>query len=193
MTSNNIIISYEDLQNTLDDGQLLITAAEIHGLLMGFYSAGLSHDDTAWKQQITKHLKESPSMKQFIDQHFTAVNNALCKMINAEIFGLQLLLPDDNSTTVARGEALGYWCQGFILGYHQVTELKDGSDVDLDDALSDIEEISNIDLDSIGKSEEDEKSLFQLTEHIKVSAQLIHSIVNENNGLNSQKDAKTLH
>jgi uncharacterized protein YgfB (UPF0149 family) len=52
-----------------------------------------------------------------------------------------------------------------------------------------MEEISNIDLDTIGSTEEDEKLLFEIMEHIKVAAQLIHSV----NGQSPITANETLH
>jgi uncharacterized protein YgfB (UPF0149 family) len=185
----NDLLTYDELQKLLDENQLLITVAEVQGLLMGFYSAGLSFDDTSWKKQLVKQLATQESIPSSIDSELIKINTVLCEMITANIFGLELLLPDDNSTTVARGEALGYWCQGFLLGYMQLTENKEESDEDVADSLADMEEISNIDLDSIGNSEADEKSIFELTEHIKVAAQLIHSV----NGQSPASADETLH
>jgi uncharacterized protein YgfB (UPF0149 family) len=110
-------------------------------------------------------------------------------MISNNLLSLELLLPDDESSIVARGEALGYWCQGFVLGYFQLTENKDEADEDVVEAIDDLEEISNIDLDSITESEADEKLLFQISEHIKVAAQLIHST----NGQKPTNVNETLH
>ncbi|RLA02736.1 MAG: hypothetical protein DRQ47_06425 [Gammaproteobacteria bacterium] len=170
------LASYDDLQKLLDANQYLITVAELQGLLMGFYSAGLELDDHSWKKHLMKQLAVSELQPEFVAIQLTEINKALVSMISSEIFGLELLIPDDESPTTTRGEALGYWCQGFLLGYMQVTENKEETDEDVADALEDLEEISNIDLDSIGNTEEDEKSLFEITEHIKVTAQLIHSV-----------------
>ena len=189
MTYSNDILDYDSLQKLLDDNQYLITVAELHGLLMGFYSAGLDPDDLSWKKQLMKQLSVSEPMPTVIFEQLLAINHHLIEMIGAQLFGLELMIPDDDSSTTARGEALGYWCQGFLLGYMQVTENKNELDDDVADALADLEEISNIDLDSVGSSEEDEKSLFEITEHIKVSAQLIHSV----NGQNPKKPDATIH
>ena len=189
MIDNREILTYDQLQKLLDDNQYLITVAELQGLLMGFYSAGLELDGLSWKQQLLKQLSVSGPMPEVIEKELTALNGALCEMLTREIFGIELLIPEDDSSTVARGEALGYWCQGFLLGYLQVTENKEEADEDVADALLDIEEISNIDLDSVGSTEEDEKSLFEITEHIKVAAQLIHSV----NGQSPANPDETVH
>lgn len=186
---NHDLLTYDELQKLLDDNQLLITVAELHGLLMGFYSAGLGFDELTWKKQLLKQLATSNPIPEMIDAELTKINSMLCEMITANIFGLELLLPDDSSTTVVRGEALGYWCQGFLLGYMQITENTEEADEDVTDSLADMEEISNIDLDTIGSTEADEKSLFELTEHIKVAAQLIHSV----NGQSPANKNETLH
>lgn len=179
MTSSKRMFDYEELQKLLDDNHFLITAAELQGLLMGFYSAGLSLIDLTWKQQLLKQLSVKEPMPEVIEAVIVNLNDSLKEMICSNIFGLELLLPDDESTTIARGEALGYWCQGFLLGYMQVTDKKEETDEDVEDSLSDLEEISNIDLDTIGNTEEDEKLLFEITEHIKVAAQLIHNVNGE--------------
>jgi len=173
-TSN--LFTYSEFQNLLDKNQYLITVAELQGLLMGFYAAGLSLDDQSWKQHLLKQLSKSEPVPPVLSEQLDKLNNDIRQMIIGNLIGLELLIPEDDSTTVARGEALGYWCQGFLLGYMQLTENKEEIEEDLADALDDLEEISNIDLDSIGSSEEDEKMLFEIAEHIKVAALLIHSV-----------------
>lgn len=182
-------LDYNELQKLLDNNNLMITAAELQGLLMGFYAAGLAPDQLSWRQELMKQLAVQGAIPEHIDSQLQSINDTLCAMITSEIFGLELLLPDDEATIVARGEALGYWCQGFLLGYMQVTENKEETDEDVADSLSDIEEISNLDLDTIGDTEEDEKSLFELTEHIKVTAQLIHGV----NGQSLDNSDATMH
>lgn len=189
MSNNNKFLPYDQLQKLLDDHQYLITVSELQGLLMGFYAAGLPSFSLSWKQLLMKQLSVSEPMPEVIENELVAINVSLCESINGQLFGLQLLLPDDDCSTITRAEALGYWCQGFLLGYMQVTENKEETDEDVADSLADLEEISNIDLDSVGNSEEDEKSLFEITEHIKVAAQMIHSV----NGQNPANDDKTFH
>ncbi|PCJ49345.1 MAG: hypothetical protein COA74_05650 [Gammaproteobacteria bacterium] len=181
--------NYDELQQLLDDNHLLITVAELQGLLMGFYAAGLDLNDLSWKANLLKQLSTTEPVPDVIDTELTRINGELREMISTELFGLELLLPPDESSAVARAEAMGYWCQGFLLGYLQLTENKEESDEDVDDALSDLEEISNLDLDTVGSTEEDEKSLFELAEHIKVSAQIIHSV----NGQSPAQEDETLH
>lgn len=187
--NNSELITYNELQTLLDKNQYLITVAELQGLLMGFYSAGLRLDEQSWRKLLLKQLSVAEPIPPAIENELVQINQTLCEMITGHILGLELLLPDDDSSTVERGEALGYWCQGFLLGYMQVTENKDEVDEDVADALADLEEISNIDLDSIGSTEADEKSLFEITEHIKVSAQIIHSV----NGQSLAGAGETLH
>jgi len=189
MTQSRTIHDYDELQKLLDDNQYLITVAELQGLLMGFYAAGLDLSDQSWKANLLKQLSATDPMPESIEKELNGINAELIEMISAELFGLTLLLPRDESSTVARAEALGYWCQGFLLGYMQVTENKEEQDEDVADAITDLEDISNLDLDSVGNTEEDEKSLFELTEHIKVSAQLVHSV----NGQSPAQGDETIH
>ncbi len=173
--NTNRAFSYDEFQNLLDNNQYLVTGAELQGLLMGFYAAGLNLDDQSWKSQLLKQLSKTEPVPFVLTEQLDRINNEIREMITGNLIGLELLIPDEESTTVARGEALGYWCQGFLLGYQQLSENNEEKDEDIIDALDDLEEISNIDLDSIGNSEEDEKMLFEITEHIRVAALLIHS------------------
>ena len=180
---------YGEIQNLLDNNRYLITAAELQGLLMGFYSAGLDLDEQSWRKPLLKQLTQSEPVPALLDQQLVRINNELREMITGSIIGMELLLPEDDCPAEERGEALGYWCQGFLLGYMQLSENKDEDDEDVADALDDLEEISNIDLDSIGDSEEDEKMLFEITEHIKVAAQIVHSVY----GQKPRDESETLH
>lgn len=183
------ILDYNALQTLLDDNQYLMTVAELQGLLMGFYSAGLAVDGSSWKQPLMRQLSAVDAMVSAIEEPLCQLNISLTEKITRQIFGLDLLLPDDACSTQVRGEALGYWCQGFLLGYFQISETKDETDEDVVDALSDLEEIANIDLNSIGSTEADEKYLFELTEHIKVVTQLIHGTY----GQRLQKVEESIH
>jgi len=168
--------SYDEVQLAFDDNNLLITIAELQGIMMGFYAAGLELNSNQWRSELNRQVSLKDTLPEFINTELNAINEELVEMISQQLFSLKLLSPDDETSTVVRGEALGYWCQGFLLGYLQVSEQIDENDEDVVDALEDLEEISNIDLDSIGSEEEDEKLLFELSEHIKVAAQLIHSV-----------------
>jgi len=180
---------YGEIQNLLDNNQYLITVAELQGLLMGFYSAGMELDEQSWRQQLLKQLTKTEPVPAGLDQQLVRINHELREMITGSVIGMELLLPEDDCPAEERGEALGYWCQGFLLGYMQLSENKDEDDEDVADALDDLEEISNIDLDSIGSSEEDEKMLFEITEHIKVAAQIVQSVY----GQRARVESETLH
>ena len=169
-------ISYLALQAALDNAQCLMTAAELQGLLVGFYAAGLKVDNSAWREQLFPLLALSDEATEQLVPTLELVNEQLVSMLTANIFGLEMILPDESESMVAQAEALGFWCQGFTQGFLTIKPKKSFDDEDALDALSDVEAVAEIDLDSIEGDAEDEKALFEVAEHIKVATQMLHSI-----------------
>lgn len=90
-----------------------------------------------------------------------------------------VLLPDDDAPLALRAEALADWCHGFMQGFTSVGKADEGPYADeLDSAVVDeiLEDFSAITRATAGEraSEADESALAELTEYVRVSAQLVY-------------------
>lgn len=88
-------------------------------------------------------------------------------------FGFRLLLPDDETELAARVEALGHWCQGFLLGIN-AAGVRDPKALpgDLPEIVDDFLGISQAERYELVDEEEDETAYAELVEYVRVSAQL---------------------
>jgi uncharacterized protein YgfB (UPF0149 family) len=166
-------ISFDQLQDLLMRQDLPITAGEIQGILTGLYAAGMPLNASDWHQRLINFIGTDESLLPGTTE---AIVNAQ-KRLKEELIDAQgeltLLLPDDDAFIVDRAEAIVYWSQGFILGYQADDDKLAPSDDNAMEAFEDIKAISQLDLDSIAETEDDEKALFSLQEHLKVSALLV--------------------
>lgn len=150
-----------------------VTAEELQGILMGVFSAGLSTDNPTWLEQMYSLVSQSPSEQEVLKETLQSIQQNLSHALETHETSLQLFLPGDDDFIVDRAEALVYWTQGFLLGFQAISSVRTLTDDTAKEAYDDIEQISQLDLESISEQETDEKDLYALQEHIKISAMII--------------------
>ena len=101
-------------------------------------------------------------------------------------FGLELLLPEDESPVSERGEALVSWCRGFLGGVG-LAGIEPQLGEEAREALEDVARIAESDV-SYDDPEADEEALVEIEEFVRVAALLIHG-----DCLAGQHDRKRLH
>ena len=171
MTQNRL--DYNALMALLMRHKLSITAAELQGMAMGLYAAGLPLDAKDWKQQLFAFISNEPAQLAALDEQLTELQKQLVAALAGEQDAFELLLPTDDEFIIERAEALTYWCQGFNLGFQSLSSPRAIVEENAKEAFEDLDAISHLDLDSISEELDDEKDLFSLIEHVKVSSLLI--------------------
>ena len=93
--------------------------------------------------------------------------------IDAEDFGFQLLLPDDDSMLSTRLQAVSHWCQGFLMGitHAGITDI-DKLASNLPEIVRDFVEVSRAESFEIENSEEDEASFVEISEFVRMGTLL---------------------
>ncbi|MEY2701152.1 MAG: hypothetical protein RIQ52_1907 [Pseudomonadota bacterium] len=151
--------------------ELGASAAEAHGLLSGLLCLDGRLGSSQWlekllgKEAATLAAQDEALMEQLF--HYTRDDMA------AADFSYSLLLPDDDEALTERAQALGEWCQGFLmgLGYQQGAEgMWPG---DASEILEDILQIASI--DPMDVAESDEGDYLELQEYLRAGVQLIRS------------------
>jgi uncharacterized protein YgfB (UPF0149 family) len=169
---------YEICDMLVAEDSMTSSAAELHGLLSGYLSAGARFSHEAWLKlaaeltDITDYRHESSKLA------LTDLYDGVLAQLKQIDFGFQLLLPDDDLTIAERAEALGSWCQGFLTGFglqggHTNESLSD----ELKEALGDMEQIAQIELEP-DADEDSESDLMELQEYIRVSSMMIFTECN---------------
>jgi len=170
----NLLPNYEAFENQLMNQQVPITPAELQGILMGFYAAGMPLTQSNWLQQILQLVTNDDALESLLKEPLSGIQQQLKhELIDAQ-GSLTMLIHSDDAFIVDRAESLVYWSQGFILGFESLSGEKHLRDEEAKEAYSDIKEITQLDLDSIQDNAEDEKLLYSIQDHIKISALLVY-------------------
>lgn len=163
-------LSYQDVQEIVLNSASVASAAEAHGVLSGLLCLNGQADCDQWLEAI---FGESRSR---LDSDERAVLSALCETTRHQLddfdFSFELLLPDDELPLSERANALGEWCQGFLygLGYRSDGAEWSGESTEV---LHDILEISRLNPDSAGES--DEAAYTEIAEYVRVGIQVIRA------------------
>lgn len=178
----------------LDQSYLMASAAEVHGLIAGLLSAGVSAEPAKILPVLHDFLNDgqalSPPVKADISDLIMQTSESLAQTD----YSFALLLPGDDDSLPERLEAMVEWTQSFLVGFAiQQNDLSLCS-VDVKDAIEELTEITKIDVFAIddNSAESNEESYFLVLEHIRL---LVLTCYNEV-GLkfsSSEVQNKTLH
>ncbi len=168
-------VDYEYMGQCLTDVGVDAGASGAHGLLCGLICGG-----EAMPQQ--RLLAEWFSSEPMDDPAVVACRDAvdeLVRAVDASIdgidFGFPLLLPDEDAPLSQRAVAVRDWCEGFLYGVGLVGAAGDtGLPAQAKEALQDLAQISQMDVDGIAGDEVEEEALTEVTEFIWVAAMLVY-------------------
>ncbi len=166
---------YDYLDDQLTQADIKSSAAEVQGLLCGLLCAGEKH----LEQRLFAELTPDPERKDppwgACRESLEGLAREIRKSISGEHMGFSLLLPDDGKPLQERAAAVRDWCQGFLYGMG-LTE--GGGDRELSaeaqEALEDLAEMTRMQVEDLGDSEEEETALAEVVEFIWVAATLVH-------------------
>ena len=169
MSDSSSLPSYTDLSDSLQKIQPNTAVAQVHGIICGFLCGTEESDDGLW-QVIFPQAKKSKKGENLLKEIYEATYHQLSEFS----FEFQLLLPDDEIDINGRAEALGLWCQGFLMGLkHANIPVQNHPKEEIKEALDDIIEIAKINFGDIPTNEEDETAYFELVEYVKLSVLMI--------------------
>ncbi|MEJ2530046.1 MAG: UPF0149 family protein [Gammaproteobacteria bacterium] len=168
-------VDHEYLGQCLADVGVDARASGAHGLLCGLVCAGEKEIQQRLAHEWFSSLPERDSAIEECQRAIDGLTQDIHVSVNGMDFGFPLLLPDDDSPLQQRAAAVRDWCEGFLYGVGLV-ELKseDGLPEQVKEALSDLAEISRMDIDSVVGDEEEEEALTEVIEFIWVAVMLVH-------------------
>lgn len=167
---------YEIADVLVAEDSMSVSASEVHGLLCGYMTAGTDFSQERWmfaalEMMDVSTLKHESSRIALVDLY----EGVLSQMKNPD-FTFQLLLPDDDLALNDRVNALGSWCQGFLVGFglngaHTNSSLSE----DQLEALRDLEQIAWVELDQDESEEDNEAGLMELQEYVRMATLMFFS------------------
>ncbi|MEX0334073.1 YecA family protein [Vibrio tubiashii] len=161
----------------LQSAGLAVNPAELHGLLTGMLSGGLSLTDKSWQPMVFDYVSEGMGWPSKALQLAQATLDASIAELTGSGMDIEMLLPDEEASAslfdIADG--LADWVNHFISGLGLVNaELKKASS-DVKEALADLEEIAKLGIDEDDDLEEQAQLLEQVIEHVKACVLTIHA------------------
>lgn len=164
---------YEICDVLIAEDSMTSSAAELHGLLCGYLSAGARFSHEEWLKLAMELTDISDFRHESSKLAFTDLYDGVVAQLEQHDFGFQLMLPDDDLSMAERAEALGCWCQGFLSGFGlHGGHTNESLSSELKEALADMAQIAQIELEP-ETDEESEAGLMELQEYVRMSSLMI--------------------
>lgn len=160
---------FDQLNDLMQRLGALQTAAELHGFLAGQLAGGKRFSRGEWLRAAAEQgdLSQNPDEVEG-DVLFTTYQHTLAEMTRSDM-AFTPLLPADDDALADRVDALGQWCQGFLLGLGLAGVNMEDSE--LADSLRDLSAIAQIGSDGTDTDDEDaESDFFAIFEYVRMSA-----------------------
>lgn len=176
----------------LQTAGIAVTPAELHGLLVGMLSGGLSLNDESWQPLLFDYTNDGMGWSQ----NALKVAQALLASSKQELAGtsldLTLFLPDEDAgaSLFDFADGMADWVNHFISGLGLINANLKTMSADVKEALADLEEIARLGLDEEDDLEEQAQLLEQVIEHVKACVLTIHA---ELGSRPAPESAPTLH
>ena len=176
MTTSQNLPDYLILDSALHKLDTEITPGEVHGTLCGLLCANGNAEVDVWQQALWPNRPDGDLLAAEAQEVFKQTHAITRRQLNDPACEFQMLLPDDNDSLDMRVNALGDWCQGYLIG------LSLGGITDFAPLPEDAREITK-DLLEIARagtsyelegSEEDENAYAELVEYLRVGVLLIN-------------------
>jgi uncharacterized protein YgfB (UPF0149 family) len=144
--------------------------AELHGGLCGWLCGG-GEDAPGWLAQVLADPGlAAPAAGSALD----LLRQATLAQLDDGQFAFQLLLAGDGQPVRERAQALFDWCRSFLGGFGLAAGANPPLSEEGQEALQDMGKLAAARVEDIDEDEEDENSLSELEEFVRVAALLLH-------------------
>ncbi len=157
--------AFPQLVNELKAAQLAVSPSELHGLLTGMLSGGMSLDDSSWQPLLFDYTNDGLGWPMSAVGVAENLLKATLNELANDQFELTLMLSESDLFVTADG--LSEWVNHFISGLGLVNHSLNKVPVDIKEALGDLEEIAKLGIDEDDNLEEQAELLEQVIEHVK--------------------------
>jgi yecA family protein len=156
-----------------------MSVAECHGMLAGWLCAANGLTREHWLGHLAPDMTIGDVLASEAGATLEGLRQAVVAQLNDPMLDFQPLLPTDDQPLAERVEALGEWCQGFLLGM-SLGGLKDVARLpgDSGEALRDLVQLSRAGSYDVGEDEEDEDAYAELLEYVRTAVLLVNEELN---------------
>jgi len=172
------IPDYIAITAALEKLETEVTPSEVHGTLAGLLSANTGAKAELWQRSLWPHtpLESGDLLVAEALEIFNQLHDITRLQLNDPNCEFQLLLPVDDDHIDNRVNALGDWCQAYLVGL-TLGGMKDFATLpdDAREVANDLVEIARAGTSySLEGNEEDENAYAQLVEYLRVGVLLIN-------------------
>ncbi len=164
---------YEKFDEILADADCEMRVSEYQGLLSGLMTAGLSNIGSQQFSILSQLAHDDKPLTPDLKSQITQLFDRSLQALSDDQQLTPILIPDDSYPIIDRLEAIGLWCQGFLLGFGLQAGQQNKLAAEINEALQDISQIANIDIQS-DNSETSQAAFETLLEHLKVAVKIIY-------------------
>ncbi len=174
---NNTIppVDFDELVATCDLAHLGVTAAELHGQIVGEHLAQQVAPFEKWLATLCKDAELTEALQQEDQQLLKNLYQQTPVELNRIDLGFQLLLPDDEYPIEQRLNAIAQWTQGFLAGLASAGVQDKQIQGEVKETLADLIQIAQIDVIEIESDEEAEKDYAEIVEYVRMAVLLLHA------------------
>jgi uncharacterized protein len=162
------LLNYQTLELLLQQQNVALTAAEMHGLITGLICGG--NHDYNWKKSIYELTNDGLAFSQILTNPLRELYDFTLTSLDNNDFIFNLLLPEDGKV-FEQADALAGWVNHFLLGLG-VTQPKLMEKKELKELVTDLRNIGMLGYDKNDDQNELEQALEEIIEYVKVAVQL---------------------
>lgn len=168
---------YLAISSALDRLDTEVTCSEVHGTLCGLLCASVSATSDQWQTSLWPHATDKNDLVRAEALEILNQLHDTCRLqLNDPNCEFELLLPDDDDPLDNRVNALGDWCQGYLVGMtlggiQDFSSLPDNTREMANDIIEIARAGTSYDLEG---TEADENAYAELVEYLRIGILLIN-------------------
>ena len=176
--NKQIQFDYEQVNQLVDDYELDISPAHLHGIITASTcAAGINPDAVNPLNLITPYKGLDENQLGHLSDSLNLYYIQTLQVLDDHMFEFELALPDEDSGAEFRTEELAAWCRGFLTAYSHSIKSDEVLSGDAAEALKDLTQIAFAEIGD-AQAEEIEQALAELEEYLRVGVQLIFDELN---------------
>jgi yecA family protein len=163
---------YDDVDDWFLSLEAEATPAELHGQLSGLIAGNGTPKPNQWLAICSELLEVNVQPGTPIADELCALIEIVTQQFSVEGFGLELLVPDEQTPMLERVEGLGQWCQGFLTGFALAGNTQQGwknLSEESREVLTDLASIAQVMVDE-DDAEQQEQDYLELLEYVRLGA-----------------------
>ncbi|MDX2322347.1 MAG: UPF0149 family protein [Moritella sp.] len=161
---------FADVSAQLQQSDLLVNPADVHGVICGLLCGGVKLDSKAWLTPFDELINEGLGIPDSLQPLLADVYSSSEAALKDMTLGFELLLPDMDQPLELRMEALAEWVQGFLGGFGMVHSVTTKASDDVKELIADFASIAQMDVDTDDDSNEAEEAFYEIVEYVRMGA-----------------------